>query len=204
MSTYDPNLTLAEAVKKYFADNKFGDDGGYGSPWVELKLGPIPLVIRNTQSRVRAVRFHDLHHVMTGYKTDWAGEFEISAWELATGCADMYAAWWLNLGGLVAGLMVWPRRTAAAFVRGRHSRNLYRTEYGPQLLSQTVGETKAQLDLDKPDDSKMTVSDGIALAGYTLLGVPVGLITAVATTVLFPVALFQTLTKSKSRASAPA
>lgn len=203
MSAYDPNLTLAEAVKQYFIDNKFGSDGGYSAAWVDLKLGPIPFVIRNTQSRVRAVRFHDLHHVMTGYKTDWAGEFEISAWELATGCADMYAAWWLNLGGLVAGLMFWPQRTVRAFVRGRHSQNLYRREYGPELLGQKVGATQADLGLsDHAAQPKMRVSDGLALAGMTLLGIPVGLVTLTASVAMVPFAIFQNLTRARKSATA--
>jgi len=117
MTSYHSDMTLGEAVKKYFVDNNFGDDGGYSDRWVEVKLGPIPVYVPNTPQRVRAVRYHDLHHVLSGYKTDLAGEFEISAWELASWCEDMYGAWWLNLGGLIAGLMAWPRRTVAASPR---------------------------------------------------------------------------------------
>ena len=40
----------------------------------------------NTDSRKRAVPLHDLHHILTGYKTDWMGEAEIGAWELRAGC----------------------------------------------------------------------------------------------------------------------
>ena len=47
----------------------------------------------NTPSRKRAVRYHDLHHALTGYATDLTGEFEISAWEIGSGCADHVAAW---------------------------------------------------------------------------------------------------------------
>src|SRR4051812_23674494 len=148
MPTYDPGLTLAEAVKQYFIDNQFGPDGGYGLRWVQVKLGPLPFVVPNTKERVRAVRFHDLHHVLTGYKTDLTGEFEIGAWELSTFCGDFTVAWTLNLQSLIAGFLVCPGRTLAAFARGRTTRNLYDGQtYGPELLNQTVGDTKKQLGL---------------------------------------------------------
>jgi ubiquinone biosynthesis protein Coq4 len=99
---------------------------------------------------VRALRFHDLHHVLTGYRTDFPGECEISAWELAGGCTDHWAAWVLNLAGMGAGLFFMPRRVARAFQRGRYSRNLYRTEYGDALLGKTVEEMRRAQGLEAP------------------------------------------------------
>ena len=84
--------TMREALDQYFRDNDFGEDGGYSADWVKLKIGPIPFAFPNTPARRRAVRFHDLHHFLTGYQTDWVGEAEIAAWEVATGCKDMWAA----------------------------------------------------------------------------------------------------------------
>ncbi|MEM9452874.1 MAG: hypothetical protein AAGF11_01760 [Myxococcota bacterium] len=122
---------------------------GESARWIHLELGPIPMVIPNTASRKDTVRFHDLHHVLTGYKTDWAGEFEISAWEVASGCADKSFAWMMNLPGLVGGLCRWPRRTFRAFVRGLRSRNLYRERWGDALLAQSVEATRARLGLHR-------------------------------------------------------
>jgi hypothetical protein len=145
---WDPALTLEQARAEYFRFNGFGEDGGYGAKWVEFKLGPIPFPFPNTKQRVDAVRFHDLHHVMTGYQTDLPGEFEISGWELGSGCADKSAAWVLNLGGFFAGMVIAPRRTLRAFVRGRHSRNLYRHRFDDALLSRTVGDVRRELGLE--------------------------------------------------------
>jgi hypothetical protein len=136
--------TLREAVQRYFQENHFGEDGGYASPWVDFKLGPIPFPLPNTDSRRRAVRFHDLHHVLTGYRTDLVGEFEISAWELAAGCKDFHAAWVLNLSGLAGGLFRAPVRTFRAFVRGRHERTSYGMEY-EALLSRGVEDLRREL-----------------------------------------------------------
>ena len=65
MATYDPELTLREARAQYFALNNFGDDGGYRDPWVKIKFGPLPIFFPNIPSRAWAVRYHDLHHILT-------------------------------------------------------------------------------------------------------------------------------------------
>ena len=146
---YDPDATLKEARSVYFDANGFPPDGGYEAAWVEFELGPIPMPFPNTDARRRAVRMHDLHHVLTGYQTDIYGEVEISAWELATGCASMIAAWVLNLGGMALGILIAPRRTWHAWQRGRSSQNLYRSTLDEDLLARRVGEVRAELGLDR-------------------------------------------------------
>ena len=140
--SYPPDLTMAAARTRYFENNGFGPDGGYGAAWVDFKLGPIPFPFPNTPQRIDAVKFHDLHHVLTGYDTDFAGELEISAWEIAAGCKCYAAAWVVNLGGIAAGLVTSPGRVFAAFLRGRHSSTVYGEAFEP-LLERTVGELRA-------------------------------------------------------------
>ncbi len=171
----DPTLTLALARDLYFEVNHFGKDGVYADAWVAFSLGPIPMPFPNTASRVRAVRFHDLHHVLTGYDTDTLGELEISAWELATGCADHFAAWKLNLGGMAFGSLWKPRRIWSAFLRGRHSQNLYRETYGDALLARTVGEARESLGLVATAAASTRASDVALFAAYLVAGLLVGL-----------------------------
>ncbi len=72
--------TLREGRQAYFAENGLPADGGYQDRWVVIKLGGIPVfAFPNTKDRRRAVPFHDLHHVLTGYGTDLRGEAEIGA-----------------------------------------------------------------------------------------------------------------------------
>ena len=68
MTLYDPQLTLRNARGRYFEINNF-NDGGYDDRWLKMKAGPIPISFPNTKARVRAVKFHDLHHVLTEYPT---------------------------------------------------------------------------------------------------------------------------------------
>lgn len=142
---YDPALTVREARAEYFAVSGFAPDGGYGDKWVRLKVGRFALFFPNTQARVRSVKLHDIHHILTEYRTTWIGEAEIAAWELASGCGRHYPAWILNSGALAIGLFLAPRRVCAAFVRGRHSRNLYAGQFEESLLDLTVGELREQL-----------------------------------------------------------
>ena len=95
--TYDDALSLRDARQRYFTANGF--DGSYSERWVKLKAGPFTFGFPNAPGRVRAVKLHDLHHVVTGYATDLIGEMEEIAATFASigltprmleGSADMY------------------------------------------------------------------------------------------------------------------
>lgn len=183
----DPTLTLAEARDIYFRVNGFGADGGYSDAWVDFKLGPIPMPFPNTPSRVRAVRFHDLHHILAAYGTDVVGEFEISAWELGGGCADHVAAWQLNLLGMLSGMFVSPRRMVRAFLRGRKSGNLYRATYDDALLEKRVAEARAELGLSPEPSLRPSAADLAVLFAYLVAGLVLG---AFALVIFPPLAIF--------------
>jgi len=51
---------------------------------------------------------------------------------------------------MVGGLFVASRRVWHAWLRGRHSRNLYRAPYDDALLSRTVGDVRRELGLEEP------------------------------------------------------
>jgi hypothetical protein len=170
-TAHDPAVTLRQARARYFEENDFGADGGYGARWVKLKLGPFPYAIPNTAGRVRAVRYHDLHHIVTGYRTDWIGEFEISGWEVGSGCRDFVAAWFLNLSGMFAGLFLSPRRIYRAFVRGRNTRNLYGRTFDDALLDTRVDEMRAELGTDR-DVPAGTPADLGRFLAFLVAGLP--------------------------------
>ena len=202
---YEPEMTMRDAVTRYFVDNSFGPDGGYGSPWVDLTVGPLKVVIPNTKGRVKAVRFHDLHHVLTEYETTLTGEGEISAWELTTGCANHPAALVLNLSAFASGMLISPRKTIAAFRRGLRTGNLYRDEYGPELLSQTVGALRERLGLRRGQElGPVTARDVVMLTGAVIAGTPVSLLMLGGMVVLLPVALVQHLKRRQAPAQTPA
>jgi hypothetical protein len=166
---YDAGATLADARRTYFEANGFAPDGGYEAKWVNFELGPIPVPFPNTDGRRRAVKIHDLHHVLTNYQTDIYGESEISAWELGAGCGSMIAAWLLNLGGLALGMLISPRRTWRAWIRGRQARTLYDRPLDDQLLGLRLGDVRTELGLDRPR-APARVSDALLFVLYWQIG----------------------------------
>lgn len=166
--------TLQAALTRYFEDNGFGPDGGYAATWVDFKLGPVPFPFPNTDARRKAVKFHDLNHILTGYRTDTVSEFEISAWEIGAGCRDFAAAWVINFGGLAAGTFVAPVRTFRAFVRGRRQRASYWLSYD-DALSREVDDVKRELGVTDGQPSAR-VSDVLLFPFAFLTGLGVGLL----------------------------
>ena len=185
-ASYTHDMTMKNARDRYFEANGFGADGGYNDAWVDFKLGPVPFPFPNTASRVVAVKFHDLHHILTGYETNPVGEFEISAWEIAGGCERLAAAWVLNLSGMAAGLLVAPRRIFNAFVRGRRGRNLYREPFAP-LLDATVGELRATFISN--DERPATAREIAAFGAAAVAGAAVGIVLMAVVLPLMPIGL---------------
>lgn len=147
MEIYPDNMPVKTALAELFARSGFPDDA-YTSKWFSIKIGRFSVPVPNIPSRVKVARFHDLHHILTGYPANWRGEAEIGAWELATGCRTSLVAWVLNGGAMLVGLFAWPRAVWRAFRRGRRSRtNLYHDfEYEP-LLGLTVGALREKIGL---------------------------------------------------------
>jgi hypothetical protein len=170
---YDPDMTLRDARVRYFALNNFGADGGYGERWIKVKVWRVPIWLPNTEGRRRAVRLHDLHHIVTEYPTTWRGEAEISAWEVASGgLRRFYAGWLLDLLNIAQGLIINPRGAFRAFLRGRRSRNLFGEVFDDALLSRRVGEMRRELLLEhKGGQANATASarDVAAFVAWALM-----------------------------------
>ena len=170
--------TVGEARAEYFARNGFSA-AAYEDRWVRVRLFGIPIVFPNVRSRRRAIRFHDIHHLVTGYGTDQRGEAEIGAWELAATFPDrgprFAAAWVLNTFMFTLGLATAPRRIYRAFVRGRHCTSLYRIGWSEDLLDRDVDDLRRELGTDQPPAT--TWGDRLAFAGLvTAIAVPPALV----------------------------
>lgn len=177
IDVYPSQLSLSEARTVYFQRNGFASDGGYSAAWVTVQLGPVPFSFPNSPARVRAVRYHDLHHIVTGYQTTLRGEAEIAAFELASGCARFPAALHLNLGALALGLTVAPLRSLRAYARGRRAANLYRAELDAALLESKVGDVRKQLGLSEP--TSVQLADVLRFVPLSLVAVFVALVTLI-------------------------
>ncbi len=175
---------MLEARNLFFCDAKLGADGGYGDRWVRIEAKPIPFYFPNWPARVAAARLHDLHHIAGEYETDWPGEAEIAAWEIASGCARYHAAWILNLGAFSVGLVIAPKRLFRAFLRGRRAKtNLYKSGFDESRLDDiTVGILRDQLGLRAALPSAGATDVGLFLLWCilsVLIWLPLPLVTVV-------------------------
>lgn len=197
-------MTLREGRRQAFEAFGIPEDGGDSEAWVDFKLGPVPMPFPNSDARRRAVKLHDLHHVLTGYRMDIIGEFEISAWEIAAGCGGYVVPWYLNLMGVSAGLISAPRRTARAFWRGARARSLYTSLGHDAVIDRSIEDVQRELGIAPSVEPRLR--DVATLAGAALAGSVLALVTAAV--VLTPVTLVAWViayrASQRARASRPA
>jgi hypothetical protein len=138
-----PHLPAKDGRDAYLAANGF-TVAGYTAPTFTLKILGIPRTFENPPSRQRVVPLHDLHHVITGYGTDYTGEAEIGVWELRAGCTTGIL-YFLNGMAALIGLAIAPLRTLRAWRRARGCHSLYTLDVPyDALLALTVGELRAR------------------------------------------------------------
>ncbi len=161
---------VGEALEAYFETYGLGKDGGLDKPWGKVKVGNFYIPIPNPDSRKRALVFHDMHHLVTGYSAEWDGEFGISGWEIGSGCNDYYAAWVLDMGLFALGIWVRPKIVFNAFVRGMRSKNLYHYLLTPQEAKQkTISELRDFLEIKTPGCENPTTKEKVSFAKWWLI-----------------------------------
>jgi hypothetical protein len=119
-------VTLQDELATFYKRSGFGDVVGSRSLTVPVYTGCMLVPLPNIETRRRFLKYHDLHHLVTGYSVGRICEGEVSAWELGTGSAfvsPMLGV--MNLIALSTGLVLEPKRMWRAFRRGCASRNLY-------------------------------------------------------------------------------
>jgi hypothetical protein len=144
LSHYPDTLTMRGAREAFLAGNGFRIED-YSAPTYTVKFWRVPMKFPNTMAHQWATPLHDLHHVLTGFHTDWIGEAEIAAWELRAGCKSL-VVYWLDLSAVVAGLFISPARVWRAFCAAEGHRTLYRDRaLCESVIQMTVGEARARL-----------------------------------------------------------
>ncbi|HZN37959.1 MAG TPA: hypothetical protein VFD82_04105 [Planctomycetota bacterium] len=158
---------LGAALREHLAGSGLPLDSGVSQRWIWVRFLGIPVVFPNFEARRAVLVTHDVHHLLTGYRTDWRGEAEIGGFEIASGCKHLWAAWFFNFGGFLFGLAIAPRRTFAAFVRGRRCTNFY-GEDTQRMLARTVDGARRELGLDL-EMGPATARDGLAFLGWVVV-----------------------------------
>ena len=167
------NQTPREILSKFYSDNNLDADGGQASSSVKIEMtSKFHFYFPNFDARRKAVILHDIHHLVTGYTTSLAGESEISAWEIGSGCKSYWAAFFIDTSGLMIGIPFNFFGVLKAFARGRKTKNLYHhTIPLEQAMDMKVSELKKVFYLDVYEiDTRPTLVDFILFAAFAFYG----------------------------------
>ena len=119
-------MSIEQELYDFYQRHGFGEDLGKRRKTVSVYTGCILVPVPNIETRRRYLKYHDLHHLITGYSVGRIGEGEISAWELGTGTVYLHPMLGImNMIALSTGLVLKPKRMWQAFQRGCKSCNLY-------------------------------------------------------------------------------
>src|SRR5206468_2426615 len=104
------------ALTEYYREHGLPSDGGESARWFRVRLGRLTIPVPNPPARRRAVFYHDVNHLVTGYDTTFSqGEMEIAGFEVGVGCGRFWIAWFINLFMMGLGLVIAPRAVLRAF-----------------------------------------------------------------------------------------
>lgn len=130
-------MTLKEELAAFYRRLGFAETADRKACTVPVYTGCLLVPLPNIETRHRYLKYHDLHHLVTGYSTGRIGEGEVSAWELGTGSMlNSPLLGTMNLIALSTGLVLEPKRMWRAFQRGWQSRNLYPLAQRQQIDSE--------------------------------------------------------------------
>ena len=110
------NKTVGEAIKEFYDQHDFGDDGGINEKFAWIKFGFFSIPIPNVEGRSKNIYMHDVSHIVTGNDTTWRGESAVAAWEIgAGGWQNLFVPWLLTLWAMGLGVLFYPNVVLASF-----------------------------------------------------------------------------------------
>jgi hypothetical protein len=146
-------LKTQEALGVWLRERRIREDLarpelGYEQAWFRFRWGrwQVPLVpligLRN------ALLVHDVHHLLTGYGTEFRDEPRLAAWELGNGGCRWNVGFWLDrLFAVAIGLVMTPVELYRAFRRGLECKNLYGRSMSA-VLAEDVEDVRRELGCD--------------------------------------------------------
>ncbi len=185
--------TPREILEQFYKDNHLELDGGQRSSSVRIEMSKkIYFYFPNFDARRKALIKHDIHHLVTGYSaSSLAGESEISAWEIASGCRKYWAAFLIDTSGFMLGIPLNFRNLLKAFARGRRTKCLYHdTLSNDEALDMKMDALRSYLLLDQhPKDCRPTLVDFLLFSLFAFWG----LLVSTLSIVLIPFLVFYTI-----------
>ncbi|MBC8046983.1 MAG: hypothetical protein H7Y00_09330 [Fimbriimonadaceae bacterium] len=183
-----PRELLPDFYKKYGLES----DGGQSNPFVKVEMSnSFSLYFPNFDARRKAVLKHDIHHLVTGYPSVLKGETEIAAWEIGSGCKKYWTAFYINIFGLLLGMIINPKGVFREFMKGRKTLNLYRDKLPAEYwLDIKINDIRKQLLLNNYKTGNENFIKNTLLFIFYII---VGIILNVLSVVIFPIIFISTI-----------
>ena len=143
-------MKLADALRQYLVEKNVAPADArpedlYGGNWMYINIAGRRMRFFPSIGFRSGLPAHDSHHMLNGYETNWVGECETAAWELASGGCGRYPAYWVDrIIIILIAFVAAPIRSARAWRRGIGHRNLYRL-HPDQLLAMDVEEVRSYI-----------------------------------------------------------
>ncbi len=182
-------MTLDAALSDFYERHGFGDTPGQRPKTVPVYTGCLLVPLPNIETRNRYLKYHDLHHLVTGYSVGRIGEGEVSSWELGSGSmVQSPILGIMNLIALSTGWVLAKERMWEAYARGIRSRNLYSSSMRRAVDNndwQSIDELRAAIvDVDS--------TKRLSAARRTLFRVYIGISLAIHGTIAIPAMIART------------
>jgi len=165
---------LKDLLAEFYTTHNLGDDGGESNPSVRIEFTKhFHLYFPNFDARRKAVLWHDMHNIATGYSAaSILGESEIAAWEIGAGCGSYWAAFFIDLSAVMMGILINPWKVLKAYASGKRTTSLYHNRISREnALNANVHQLRTQLNLDtfSPETSP-TFSDFLSFLLLIVFG----------------------------------
>jgi hypothetical protein len=142
MSGRQDEITVGKRLKEMGLDDDPFATAARAGNWWSFEAWGVTLYSYNFAWRRKALAFHDLHHVVTGYPCNMEGEMQVATWEFAAGPCPSPFAQLFCLPLVAMGAATMPRKTFAAYRNGRRSNSLFGRELGSGVSAMPVPELR--------------------------------------------------------------
>jgi hypothetical protein len=140
-------MEINQALTEFYKKSGFELETGKKPAFVDVFVGCLLIPLPNIETRRKYIKYHDLHHIVTGFGATHIGEGEVSAWELGTGSWVHPMLLIMNLIAVSTALVLQPRRVFQAYLLGGRSKNLYCTTMRKRMTNgelHTIEQLKAE------------------------------------------------------------
>lgn len=118
--------TLKEEYQNFMLSHGFNEIEN-SNQWASASLGtPFSIKFPNISARKNAVIYHDINHIVTGYKAQtFIGEVQAAYFEIFSGCGKYWFGWFINSLALPFGILIPHKAYQAIKLAQRVTSNAY-------------------------------------------------------------------------------